>query len=105
MTGKHSKQGQGLLCRLKAVPLLGAEVEMLANGDFRSVCICPYKRVTSALFLWLLLYPLCSKNNQLKMIPVPKRHIFGWHILLPFTITLFMNIVCRMIVASHIAHQ
>lgn len=29
-----------------------------------------------------------SQNNQLKIILMPKRHILGWHILLPFNILL-----------------
>lgn len=29
--------------------------------------------------------PAISQNNHLKIIPMPKRHIWGWHILLLFT--------------------
>ena len=43
-----------------------------------------YKMVDSTL-LDLLLCLLFLKNNQLRIILMPKRHIWEWHILLPFT--------------------
>ena len=42
-----------------------------------------YVRVTSP-FLELFLCLLFLKNNQLKIILMPKRRILGWQILLPF---------------------
>ena len=44
-----------------------------------------YKRVTSSRFSELFLCLLFLKNNQLKIILTPKRHILRWQILLPFT--------------------
>lgn len=44
------------------------------------------KKVTSTLFLVLFLCLQFLKNNQLKIILMSKRHILGWHILLPFNI-------------------
>ena len=44
-----------------------------------------YKMVTSTWFSELLLCLQFLKNNQLKMILMPKRHILEWQVLLPFT--------------------
>lgn len=44
----------------------------------------PYKRITSTGFSELLQCWLFLKNNQLKIIFMPKTHILGCHILLPF---------------------
>lgn len=54
----------------------------LVNGAFLINGI-PYKGVTSVLRASPV--SAVSQNNQLKIIPLPKSHIFGWHILLSFT--------------------
>lgn len=48
----------------------------------------PYKQVTSAGFSELQLCLLFLKNNQLKTVSMPNRHIWGWYILLPFKLFL-----------------
>jgi len=51
--------------------------------DFPYKCKCTLQRTTwfSEFFLRLLFL----KNNQLKIIRMPKKHILGWHILILFT--------------------
>ena len=43
-----------------------------------------YKRTTSTLFSEILLCLPFLKNNQLKIILMLKRHIWGWQVLFPF---------------------
>lgn len=55
------------------------EGETLTNGNLPYKC----KKVNSTRFSELFLCPYLLKNNQLKIIIMPKRHILVRHILLP----------------------
>ena len=51
----------------------------------------PYRRVTRTPFSKYLLCLLFLKNDQLKTVNMPKRHVLRWHILLPFIILCSKN--------------
>lgn len=51
----------------------------LINKNFLRNVNLSYKRVTFPWFSELLLSLLILKNNQLKIILLPKRYILGWH--------------------------
>ena len=88
-----------LLCRFKSLssplrsfrrfghpPLPGTAKEMplqmeisLTNGNVS------YKNVNPTWFSELLTWLLFLRNNQLKIINMPKTHILGWRILFPYT--------------------
>lgn len=93
-----------LLCRFKSVPcpliIVSCNLESssywrkggdsLTNGDYHYKCKFHIQKRNFYCFSELLLYLLLLKNNQLKIIFIPKMHILGWHILLPFNPILFL---------------
>ena len=55
------------------------------NGDFLYKCKYPLRKGNFYSVLRASSVSAVSQNNQLKITPMPKRHILRWHILLPFT--------------------
>ena len=88
-----------LLCRFKSwpfpliksfqrfshPPLLGTEGETSLNTESFLINVNDFYEKETSGFSWLLLCLLLLKNNQLKIIFMPKRCVLRWRILLPFS--------------------
>ena len=75
-----SLSSEKIISRNSSLPGVGS----ISNVDFLYKCRFLLQKGISTLFSELLLYLQFLKNNQFKLILMPKRHILGWHILLPF---------------------
>ena len=94
---KHSKQVSGCYADLSPQLLIdksfwkfsypsfpGTERETSLQMEISLINVnISYKRATATKFSELHLCLLFLKNNQLKIITMPTRHMLGWYILLP----------------------